>query len=210
MQHREWYCTQPQWVSNFGTLAVDNGDGMGKSSEVSDGNFNTVGGKDTGVQSGALAEEMIVPADEHFTRCPVSNEAFIPEWDDEEGDYMYKNAVKVLVSAASDEALYEHSQPTSSSHLRYAIVHQLLVMDGWLFNGKAITVKDASERLRKCRPDADEKSCLAVEKVLLSAMEEEDDEEDVFLLLDGNGEIPPNLFENVNDSQNNTEESLDV
>jgi hypothetical protein len=148
---------------------------------------------------------MIVPADEHFTRCPVSNEAFIPEWDEEEGDYMYRSAVKVLVTATSDPSLFELCQSTPHPLLRYAIVHQLLVMDGWLASGKAITLQAATRRLQSGSGGAvagDEASRKQAILALLSAIGEEDDEDDVFIVLDGQGNIGSDLFENIRGSSN--------
>jgi hypothetical protein len=213
--HREWYCLQSQWVSDFGAHAPEGGqEAAGESVQMAGGGAegSSGGGGTLGSSSipGALAEEMIVPADEHFTRCPVSNEAFIPEWDDEEGDYMYKNAVKVLVTATSDESLFDRCQPTAHEGLRYAIVHQLLVMDGWLASGKAITVQEAIRRLKGGSEGGGQEG-QQVERALLSALGEEDDEEDVFLVLDAGGRIGADLLQcsSTNTSGGGGQEAVD-
>lgn len=208
--NREWYCKKSQWVSNFGAHPVGGSkdssaaEGGGQSSSSwsggEGGGGSSSAAKSAGAQGGvggSLSEEMVVPADEHFTRCPVSNEAFIPEWDDEEGDYMYRSAVKVLVSAASDGALFERCQPTTQGQLRYAIVHQLLVMDGWLASGKAVTVQEAVRRLQSgvAGGVGDEEGGGRAEQALQAALGEEDDAEDVFLVLDAEGKIGADLFQ---------------
>jgi hypothetical protein len=47
--------------------------------------------------SGAASSgvEFIVPADEHFPRCPVSKEMFETFFDEDEGEMMFRNAAKV-------------------------------------------------------------------------------------------------------------------
>ena len=72
-------------------------------------------------------EEFVVPADENFTRCPVSKEAFETVWDDEEGAFMYRNAVKVLVTDAADKDLFKLALPTDQTGMGYLIVHKPLV-----------------------------------------------------------------------------------
>lgn len=200
--NREWFCKESLWVSNFGAHSARGGDDGNEDSDMAnpsgDGGVSSTTGGIQGGSSG-LSEEMIVPADEHFTRCPVSNEAFIPEWDDEEGDYMYRSAVKVLVAATTDDALFERCQPTAQPRLRYAIVHQLLVMDGWLSSGKAITVQEALRKLQSGSSEVDgDRRKLAVQ-ALMSALGEEDDEDDVFVTLDPQGNVGTELFDATSD-----------
>ncbi len=125
---------------------------------------------------------MVVAADEHFTRCPVSQEPFLPVWDYEEGDYMYRNAVKVLVTAKADSSLFHASAPTNHSLFRYAIVHQYLVMDRWLREGKAVSLRNAIALLASSPRNDD------IIASLRTAADEEDDDglDDVFVLLEGN------------------------
>ena len=116
-------------MTDFGSLQLsDDIDGVGEESSAAE---KMASGKGDSADAEDYAEiEMIVPADEHFTRCPVSHETFVPEWDPEEGDYMYRNAVKVLVTQQADPRLYEDSCDTGHPAIKYAIVHQKLVMEG--------------------------------------------------------------------------------
>ncbi len=49
--------------------------------------------------------EFIVPADEHFPRCPVSKEMFETFFDEDEGEMMFRNAAKVMNSHLFDDIL---------------------------------------------------------------------------------------------------------
>mmetsp|Transcript_22897 Transcript_22897/g.23123 ORF Transcript_22897/g.23123 Transcript_22897/m.23123 type:complete len:804 (+) Transcript_22897:150-2561(+) len=169
---RSWYCTIPQWVSDFSALTQFN------SKSVSDTGALTGGGGGEG-EGEDSDEEMVVPADEQFPRCPVSNEAFLQEWDGEEGDYVYRNAVKILVTMSADPDMFRLSKPVSSvptvgEEVRYAIVHKHLVLDHWVSSGKVISLKEYVKRL-KSEDRGSEASAMAV------AAGEDEDEEDVYV-----------------------------
>jgi hypothetical protein len=127
---------------------------------------------------GGETEEFIVPADENFNRCPVSKEVFEMVWDDEEGAYMFRNAVRVLVTEAADPVLYKLGQPTAQPDVNYLIVHKPLVMDGWLQAGRAETLKGAILRY-----EAMGKAEEVIEALTVAAGDDED-EEDVFVILE--------------------------
>ena len=62
---RQWYCTVLQWITDFSALAGSN----------SNGNSHGQGSAPSGPGSSNMTtEEFVVPADEHFTRCPVCKE----------------------------------------------------------------------------------------------------------------------------------------
>jgi hypothetical protein len=139
-------------------------------------------------------EEFIIPADENFLRCPISKEAFQQVWDEEEGEMMYRNAVKVLVPQNADTHLFSNiakplfmldashpaADPTLSTlhtTIRYMIVHKLLIMDPWLEAKKACTVKEALETIRQQNPHD------PLTDLIVQALGDED-EEDVFILLE--------------------------
>ncbi len=86
-------------------------------------------------------EEFVVPADEYFTRCPISNEIFEQFWDQAEGEFMYRNAMKVLTTEPISPDLFKMGQPSPEPGVRYIIVHKLLVFDLWLKTGRVDTLK---------------------------------------------------------------------
>ena len=122
---------------------------------------------------------MVVLADENFPRCPVSNEVFRTIWDEEEGDFMYRNAVRVLLTNDADPELYLVSRPTPVDNVRYALVHKRMALDGWLAAEKAITVNEAMIlRKKKLRENIDN----AFPDYAAAACVDED-ESDVFVLM---------------------------
>jgi hypothetical protein len=182
--YRQWYCKESQWITDFGSLKRSDADKVPSSSASASSTMNTTNKSHDGKQlAESQDEEMVLPADEHFTRCPVSNEAFLPEWDTEEGDYMYRNAVKVLITEKADPLLYKMAQPTDYPLIRYIIVHQKLVMDGWLAAGKSGSL---SETIPKIQQRYGVES--AVSRVLVSAYTqaagEEEDSNDIFVLFE--------------------------
>lgn len=177
-EYREWYCTTAQWVTDFSALRLS---GEAAPSSSSSGGR---GGADGG--PGGAEEEYVVPADEHFTRCPVSREVFECLWDEEEGEMMYRNAVKVLVTEAADPVMYAQAQPVPwaiDTPVRYLIVHKLLVLDQWLSSGKAVPLQDACIRYKTTGGATGQQRA----ERLQSAVGEDEDEEDIFVLLEFSG-----------------------
>jgi hypothetical protein len=166
-----------------GASGADGSGSMGMSGGSGSGIEGESGAAGGGSGTAGAMEEMVVPADGYFTRCPVSQETFLPEWDTEEGDYLYRNAVKVLVTEAADDGLYSQSQATSHPLIRYAIVHQCLVMDGWLASGKSVSLRDALKKVRDVF--SDDAGSDKVAEALLSAAGEDENEDDVFIILEG-------------------------
>lgn len=170
-QNREWFCTLPQWITNFQSKVLG-----------ATGADVTSSGQPGGSSSGATvasaviaeaAEEFVIPADENFTRCPISGEVFQAIWDDEEGEMMYRNAVKVLLPPGSEPNLYHMARPVdgagASTGIKYMIVHKLFVVDKWLQERKAMPLSD-----------------LPTEELLTQQLKEaagEEDAEDIFVLL---------------------------
>lgn len=191
-EYREWYCTTAQWVTDFNALRLS-GDVVAASSSGSSGGASAVGGGrgEGGAGAGAggnssPGEEYVVPADEHFTRCPVSREVFECLWDEEEGEMMYRHAVKVLVTEAADPALYGQAQPVpwaEDAPVRYLIVHKLLVLDQWLSSGKAVPLQDACIRYKTSGAASGQQKADRLQ----SAVGEDEDEEDIFVLLEFSG-----------------------
>lgn len=124
----------------------------------------------------SYGEEMVVPADENFSRCPVSKELFETIWDEEIGDYMFRNAVKVLIAPQCEE-YFALGQPTTSSFFRYIIVHKHLVLDQWITDMKIESVKECVFRLRAAGASRDLVSAI------VDASEEDEDEVDVFVMI---------------------------
>ncbi len=136
-------------------------------------------------QQSAIQEELIVPADEHFVRCPVSKEIFENIWDEDEGEYMYRNAVKLFVTEAADSMYFKLGRPTSANGVRYLIVQKVLVLDSLLAKGKAASLKTVLQQYTAATAGARSRSADVVAKqdALLKAAAE-DHPEDVFVLLD--------------------------
>jgi hypothetical protein len=206
-EYRDWYCTSAQWITDFSALSVSGGAAAGSSSSgagAAGNNLNgpgSAGSKGGGAKS-AEEEEYILPADEHFTRCPVSREVFECVWDDAEGEMMFRNAVKVLLTEAADPALFRVAQPvpwlqeedqggspSTAPAVRYLIVHKLLVLDPWLAAGKAVPLQDALIRYKTAAVVGGSGGQAKAER-LLAAVGQDDDEDDVFVLLEfGNNTV---------------------
>lgn len=106
---REWYCTGEQWMTDFGRLGVPvagQGDNIGDGTGVEGvggggaGDDDSVDGED-GDPDGA---DTCVPADERFTKCRICGERFDMFYDNEEEEWMYRNACYLLVHGAGDWA----------------------------------------------------------------------------------------------------------
>mmetsp|Transcript_15939 Transcript_15939/g.32286 ORF Transcript_15939/g.32286 Transcript_15939/m.32286 type:complete len:916 (+) Transcript_15939:79-2826(+) len=204
-EYRDWYCTCTQWVTDFNALGTVSGPGAGTATSTSgtgstgsgvvtsattSGTVTMTNGAAAGVQK-EEEEEFILPADEFFPRCPVSREVFECLWDEEEGEMMYRNAVKVLLTERADPVLFKSAQPvpwqqqeeengTAMHPVRYLIVHKILVLDQWLTAGKAVPLQDALTRYKAMGGSAGQ----AWADKLMDAVGEDDDEEDIFVLFD--------------------------
>ena len=169
-EYREWYCTLDQWVSDFNALNI-------KNKEVEETKQNTSNGQAT--------EEFIMPADDNFVRCPFSNEEFEKYFDSEDGEYMYRNAVKVFVTENGNLLIFKQGKPVYDPEseeeidgLRYLVVQKLLIMDRWIQEGKAGTLKEAIERYESYGKSAS----MLIEKLKSAAGEE--DLEDIFVIFE--------------------------
>ena len=193
-EYREWYCSTAQWITDFGALNVGgNSAGSAGGGSISAGNPSAVTAQNAPSSSTTDSEEYVVPADEYFTRCPVSRETFECFWDDQEGEMLYRNAVKVLITESADPALYALAQPipwvdnaNSATAVRYLIVHKVLVLDAWLSAGRAVPLQDAVIRYKAVLNAASGGGVSGAEKaeLLLQAVGQDDDEEDIFVLLE--------------------------
>lgn len=160
---RQWYCTVTQWVTDFSALSQ-----QGKNK----------GPLPQGTEQGAQTEEFVVPADEYFTRCPVSKEVFETVWDEDEGAFMYRNAVKVLVTEAADGSLFRLALATEQAGVKYMIVHKLLVLDGWLQSGRAETLRGAALRYEAMGRGPEAGAALE------AAAGDDEDADDIFVMLE--------------------------
>lgn len=180
-QTRDLYCKLSQWITDFNAL---NG-GVNSKRLLSSGESASAGAVAAVGSSGSNSssnEEFIIPADEFFPRCPISKERFETFWDDEEGELMYRHAVKVLLTESADADLFKLARPTlavDDSGVRYLLVHKVLVLDKWQAEGRVVTLKDAALRYEPMG----ERGKLFIQRMRASAGEDED-EEDVFVLLD--------------------------
>lgn len=158
-------------MSDFNALG--RGDDAPLLTQVRASNASTGGGND------GAKKVFVVPADDAFTRCPVSKEVFENFWDQEEGEFMFRNAAKVLVTQAADENIFRVGQPTLHANVRYCILHKLLVLDGLIANGRADTFRQATARYLSAGTAAAKDK--AVE--LAAAVGNDDNQEDLFVML---------------------------
>jgi hypothetical protein len=193
---RTWYSTANQWISEKGSFGGvregelpggaggrDGGKLGASSSSAAGGRYGNIDGKGGAAVSfgaGGNDEEFIVPADEDFVRCPITGEPFESVWDQDEGEFMYRNAVKVLVTEKSDPSIYALGKGTTATDIRYIIVHKLLVLDAWLAQGRADSLKNAKLRYAQMLGQAD----VAEKCALLTQAADDEDDEDVFVLLE--------------------------
>jgi len=192
-EYREWYCSTAQWITDFGALNVGGSSAGSAGGNISAGNPSAMATQNAPSSSSTDSEEYVVPADEYFTRCPVSRETFECFWDDQEGEMLYRNAVKVLITESADPALYALAQPiswvdnaNSATAVRYLIVHKVLVLDAWLSAGRAVPLQDAVIRYKAVLNATSGGGVSGAEKaeLLLQAVGQDDDEEDIFVLLE--------------------------
>eukprot|EP00981_Chlorochromonas_danica_P002315 scaffold446_cov183-Ochromonas_danica.AAC.14 len=182
-QTRDLYCKLSQWITDFNALngGVNSKRPLSSSGESAVAGAIAAGGS-SGSSSSSSGVEFIIPADEFFPRCPISKERFETFWDDEEGELMYRHAVKVLLTESADADLFKLARPTlavDDSGVRYLLVHKVLVLDKWQAEGRVVTLKDAALRYEPMG----ERGKLFIQRMRASAGEDED-EEDVFVLLD--------------------------
>jgi hypothetical protein len=202
-ESREWYCRLDQWISDFNSLTTKDNTNPNKqaTSTTTTASSSSSASKQSSSSGSQSNVEFVLPADENFTRCPISREAFSTIWDDEEGEMMFRNAVKVLVTENSDPNLYKIAKPllnnstkedeannnnndqlSLKNRIRYLVVHKLLVMDRWLAEGKAANLKNALLRYESLGERGQE-TISALKSVV---DEEEEDDEDIFVVLEMN------------------------
>lgn len=162
--YRNWFATCAQWVSDFNALGRDNEAPLYAKS---------------GQGSEEVKRVSVVPADDTFTRCPVSKEVFDTFWDQEEGEFMFRNAAKVLVTQAADENIFKISQPTSHPNVRYCILHKLLVLDGLIANGRADSLRQATARYLSTGTSATKEKVAELE----ASIGNNENHDDIFVLL---------------------------
>ena len=88
---RTWYCTSSEWITDFNARTEDGRDKFLAHTVGGVYTAHTAGSGQNGKEGGdAIEEEFCVPADERYTRCPVSKEMFEQVWDEDEGAFMYR------------------------------------------------------------------------------------------------------------------------
>lgn len=105
---------------------------------------------------------------------------------------MYRNAAKLLVTESADAVLFKLGRATDSKNtregdvVRYLIVHKLLVLDNWLQSGKATSLSEALQRYQAAgtKVPAAIEAANRLKAAVTAAGDEEEDEEDVFVVLD--------------------------
>jgi hypothetical protein len=159
---REWYCDGDDWVTDFNALTSKK-DGIKSSNPEVD------------TSSG---DQFVVPVDEDFPRCPISREPFERFKDEDDGEDLYRDAVKVLVTPRTP-LVFEKAHPLGHmmddfENIRYLIVHKKLVMDKWLLEGKSATLDEVLKHPQ----------CRGFERTLLKrAAGDEQDDDEIFVAL---------------------------
>ncbi len=181
--YRQWYSSVHVWVSNLKLGATT---GLGVSSMNKDrSNMNNINTNDNSSTTSASTKKYICTADDLFVRCPISKEAFETVWDQSRGELIYVNAVKVYLNDKCDDKLYKLAQLASSSatnNVKYMIVNKLLVMDGWINDGRASTFKEIINRYGLMGRKKENDSYLMNIQACID--DEGEDEEECFVLLE--------------------------
>ena len=172
---REWYCTAEEWMTDFGRLAPPAGAGPGDG----DGEGSGSGGGDGGGgdEDGRLEEDgdpdgskSVVPADERFSKCRICGDRFIMFYDNDEEEWMYRNACYVTVKGGEGGAGEEEEEEDGAGvagegdeeegagGTRQIIVHKLCLDVSGLRDKEEITWTDlmpGTPRQRKRATDDD-------------------------------------------------------
>lgn len=101
---REWYCTDEEWMTDFGRLAppAGSGDGDGEAEGEAEGGGD--GEEDGGADEDADPDgsKSCVPADERFSKCRICGDRFLMFYDNDEEEWMYRNACYVTVKGGGE------------------------------------------------------------------------------------------------------------
>lgn len=100
---REWYCTGEEWMTDFGRLGPPaSGPTNGAADGVGGNGGDGEGDGENGVMEGEDADELEanVPADERFTKCRICGDRFDMFYDNDEEEWMYRNACYITVTGA--------------------------------------------------------------------------------------------------------------
>lgn len=173
---RPWYCSAKKWglssSSSSRKVAPGETSQQQETALISSATGNGI------KASNEPLKEYIVPADEHFVRCPVSKETFDKVWDDCEGGLMYRNAVKVLVTEVANKKLYDLGFSTSVEGIHYMIVRKPLIVDGWIASGLSASLQETIQRYQAMGKDK-----ISIQR-LESAAGDDAGSEDTFVMLE--------------------------
>lgn len=168
---REWYCTDEEWMTDFGRLAPRAGAGTGGGEGEGDGNGGGGGGGgggsggagDGGGEDGVEEDgdpdgsKSCVPADERFSKCRICGDRFLMFYDNDEEEWMYRNACYISIKgdrggeggAGEDEdeeeevgAEEEEGGGGGAGGTRQIIVHKLCLDVSGLMDREEITWRD--------------------------------------------------------------------
>ncbi|CAN0183113.1 unnamed protein product, partial [Phaeothamnion confervicola] len=90
---RPWFCSREQWVTDFGAKRGGAASGAGAGGPTGGG----VGGSEA---AAAMASSVL--ADEHFQRCRLCGEPFDVFYDNDEEEWMYRNACYVEIEGSGN------------------------------------------------------------------------------------------------------------
>eukprot|EP00752_Nemacystus_decipiens_P001905 g1835.t1 len=172
---REWYCTAEEWMTDFGRLAPPAGSGAGEE-KGEGGRSDGAGGGGSGDEDGGVGDDgdpdgskSVVPADERFSKCRICGDRFIMFYDNDEEEWMYRNACYVTVKGGGGReeeeeeeedagAAGEGDEEEGAGGTRQIIVHKLCLDVSGLRDKEEITWTDllpGTPRQRKRPADGD-------------------------------------------------------
>lgn len=102
---REWYCTEDQWLTDFGRLRAPAA-GTDDSKEGGDGGEAVEGNHAEDEENGEVARAC-VPADDRFSRCRICGLLMDMYYDNDEEEWMYTNACYVMVRGNGGEEAWD-------------------------------------------------------------------------------------------------------
>lgn len=170
MRHREWHCNLVQWATDFGSLLDQNKENMAEIGDNSNNNNNQL-------IDNLNYEDFLLPLDARFEKCPVCHERFDTKWDETLQDMVSVDAVQLLIPEIYGANLFHLGIETGNPGVRLIVVKVSYVLSPWIKSGKVASIQDAVAKFRE--------NDRAFADALVQAMDEENFESKVYVLIEG-------------------------